>query len=247
MRDQGAKIVFDIDDLMIAPELAQTKIIDGIRTQFLAEAAVVNYFELVRQSMQAADICFATTNELALYMRRTGKATHVLPNGFDQATHDFSRRSARRWRTGGDGLIRIGYAGGTRTHQRDFALAVEAISAVLLARPNCRLVLFEMPDKTARLIDVEEYPALAPVLHQIEWRPLQPLCDLPAEMARFDINLAPLEYGNPFCEAKSELKFFEAALVDVPTIASPPARSSAPSNMAQTDSLRRRRRIGASV
>ena len=40
-------------------------------------------------------------------------------------------------------------------------------------------------------------------------------------MARFDINLAPLEVGNLFCEAKSELKFFEAALVDVPTIASP--------------------------
>ena len=28
-----------------------------------------------------------------------------------------------------------------------------------------------------------------------------------------DINLAPLELGNPFCEGKSELKFFEAALV----------------------------------
>ena len=36
-----------------------------------------------------------------------------------------------------------------------------------------------------------------------------------------DINLAPLKLGNPFCEGKSELKFFEAALVKVPTIASP--------------------------
>src|SRR5438270_307388 len=35
-----------------------------------------------------------------------------------------------------------------------------------------------------------------------------------------DINLAPLEPSNPFCEAKSELKFFEAAVVGVPTIAS---------------------------
>ena len=43
----------------------------------------------------------------------------------------------------------------------------------------------------------------------------------PSEIARFDINLAPLEVGNPFVEAKSELKFFEAAICDVPTIASP--------------------------
>jgi SAM-dependent methyltransferase/uncharacterized protein YbaR (Trm112 family) len=33
--------------------------------------------------------------------------------------------------------------------------------------------------------------------------------------------MAPLEVTNPFCEAKSELKFFESALADVPVIASP--------------------------
>ena len=40
-------------------------------------------------------------------------------------------------------------------------------------------------------------------------------------MARFDINIAPIEVGNPFCEAKSELKFVQAALVEVCTVASP--------------------------
>jgi glycosyltransferase involved in cell wall biosynthesis len=35
------------------------------------------------------------------------------------------------------------------------------------------------------------------------------------------INLAPLDVDNPFCHAKSELKYFEAAIVGVPTIASP--------------------------
>ena len=36
-RRSGAKVVFDLDDLMIAPELAQLEIIDGIRTQNLTE------------------------------------------------------------------------------------------------------------------------------------------------------------------------------------------------------------------
>jgi hypothetical protein len=48
-----------------------------------------------------------------------------------------------------------------------------------------------------------------------------PLPNLPEELARYDIALAPLEVGNVFCEAKSELKYFEAALVGVPTVASP--------------------------
>ena len=50
-----------------------------------------------------------------------------------------------------------------------------------------------------------------------------PLQDLPAEIARFDIAIAPLETQSPFCNAKSELKFFESALAGVPCIVSPTA------------------------
>ena len=39
-------------------------------------------------------------------------------------------------------------------------------------------------------------------------------------IAETDINPALLELGNPFCEGKSGLKFCEAALVRVPTVAS---------------------------
>lgn len=38
--------------------------------------------------------------------------------------------------------------------------------------------------------------------------------------SQFNINLAPLEHGNIFCRAKSEIKFVEAALLGVPTVAS---------------------------
>ena len=40
-------------------------------------------------------------------------------------------------------------------------------------------------------------------------------------VSRFDINLAPLDQTSRFCAAKSELKFFEAGAVGVPTVASP--------------------------
>jgi glycosyltransferase involved in cell wall biosynthesis/GT2 family glycosyltransferase/SAM-dependent methyltransferase/uncharacterized protein YbaR (Trm112 family) len=220
-RRGGTKIIFDVDDLMIDPGLARLEVIDGIRTNWLTEDTVRGHFERVRQTMQAADLCITTTEELAFHLRWAGKTTHVLPNGFDQATHDLSRSAARAWhRTRTDQLIRIGYASGSRTHQRDFGLAVDAIARILRENQACCLVLFRSPDGSP-FIDVEEYAALVGLEDRIEWRVSQPPIKLPLELARFDINLAPVEFGNPFCEAKSELKYFEAALVDVPTIASP--------------------------
>lgn len=220
LRRSGSKIIFDVDDLMTEPSLAQFSVIDGIRTQSLTEEMVRSHYARVRQTMLEADACITTTEELAFYMRRAGKTTYVVTNGFTRATHDLSRLSVRVRREGiADGLIRIGYAGGSKTHQRDFAMCVEGLAQLLREEPRCRLILFRTAN--GPLVDPAEFPPLARMQSQIEWRDAVPLAELPREMARFDINIAPLEFGNPYCEAKSELKFFEAALVDVPTIASP--------------------------
>ena len=64
--------------------MAKTSIIDGIRTQNLTEAGVEGHYTRIRQTMLAADVCFATTEELAFHMRQAGKPTLVLPNGFNQ-------------------------------------------------------------------------------------------------------------------------------------------------------------------
>jgi hypothetical protein len=113
MRARRKKVVFDVDDLMVDPDLAQVKIIDGIRSQSLTEDLVRGYYAAVRETMLASDSCFAATDELALHMRKAGKVVHVLPNGFDNATHNASRLAARQWRQQRpDKLIRLGYAGG---------------------------------------------------------------------------------------------------------------------------------------
>lgn len=220
LRSRHRVVVFDVDDLMTEPSLAQIDVIDGIRTQSLTEEGVRSHYDRIRETMLNADVCLTTTEELALYLRGAGKTTHVIPNGFDRSTHNRSRFEMRRWRAKKpDGLIRVGYAGGSHTHQRDFGVAVEAVAELLRENERCRLVLFR--SRSGPLIDPEEFPALRGLEERIEWRNAVPLPELPLELARFDINIAPLEFGNPYCEAKSELKFFESALVDVPTIASP--------------------------
>ncbi|WP_428374443.1 glycosyltransferase [Lichenicoccus sp.] len=221
-RAAGTRIAFDVDDLMTRPELARIEIIDGIRTIGTTEVATQSYFEGMLRTMQAADLCLTTTAELAVELRRQCDVVHVLPNVFEAATERRARYALRRRQEAGDdGHVRLGYAGGTRTHQRDFAQVAPALARVLAARPHAVLVLFREAANRRGLLQMEEFPELAGLADRIEWRDMVALDSLPDELVRFDISLCPLETGNVFCEAKSELKYFEAALAGACTVASP--------------------------
>ena len=220
VRKRGASIIFDVDDLMFDSSLATAQVIDAIRSMKLDSAQVAGFYDRICMTFEHCDYGTAPTSYLAHWMRRYQKPTFVLPNGFDQRTLEISREAVRNRRhSTSDGLERIGYAAGTRTHQRDFMQAVSAISRILRERPNARLVMFQHENEP--IVFPHEFSELKGVQEQIEWRTMVALQDLPRELARFDVNIAPLEIDNPFCEAKSELKYFEAALVEVPTVASP--------------------------
>lgn len=220
-KEHGVPVVFDTDDLMIRPELATADYIDAIRFDKKEPSEIQRHYNDMCLTMLASDLATASTHELAWHMRLTPRRrpTFVLPNGYCRDTYTKSRVNARAKSKQKDGLIRVGYASGSRTHQADFRLCAAAVAEVLRQYDNCRLVLFRR-NKLVTL-DLSEYPEFAGLEDKIEWRAFVPHRNLPIEIARFDINLAPLEHGNPFCESKSELKFFEAALADVPTIASP--------------------------
>ena len=206
---------------MFRPELAVVKIIDGIRSQNFSEFETQALFQRMAATLRACDLVTCPTEELAHEARQLGRPAYVLPNGFDRASHNVARAARREWSQMSDDLLRIGYAGGSRTHQRDFAVAAPAIIRLLGEMPNLRLTVFRDPSSGEGLVLLNEFPELAALADRIEWRNMVALADLPKELARFDVNIAPLEPGNPFCDAKSELKFFEAALAGVPTVASP--------------------------
>ena len=65
-------------------------------------------------------------------------------------------------------------------------------------------------------LDLAPHEGLLPAA-QLERRPLVEHVNLAYELARFDINLIPLQ-ASPFCDAKSPLKYFEAALVGIPSV-----------------------------
>jgi glycosyltransferase involved in cell wall biosynthesis len=220
-RDEGAAVIYDVDDLMFRPELGIAKIIDAIRVQRLSEDAVQAFYLRIFKALRECDVVTCPTEELAHQLHQLGRAATVLPNGFDEETHFSARQAMRDWADVKDDLLRIGYASGTRTHQRDFGVAVPAIARVMRENPRVRLTLFVDSSSGEGVVLANEFPELKDMADRIEWRALVPLAELPKELARFTINIAPLEVGNEFCEAKSELKFFEAALAGVPTVASP--------------------------
>jgi GT2 family glycosyltransferase/glycosyltransferase involved in cell wall biosynthesis len=220
-RAGGATVVFDVDDLMFRPEMAVIDIIDGIRSQKFSELQTQAFFTQIGRTLKACDLVTCPTEELAHHARLMGRPAYVLPNGFDESSHTLARRAKRDWQEAADGLLRIGYAGGSRTHQRDFAVAAPAIVRVLREIPEARLVIFRDPSSGEGLVLMEEFPDFTDLADRIEWRDMVKLEALPTELCRFAVNIAPLESDNPFCEAKSELKFFEAALAGVPTVASP--------------------------
>lgn len=227
-------LLYDVDDLMFRPELATIDQIDGIRSQRMLESEVRRHYEDVQLLLLQADRCTSPTVYLAQEIRDFDMPTSVIPNGFDRPMLERAKQAVQeRKASAEDGLIRIGYAAGSRTHQRDLAVASHALAAILKEKANVRLVLFR---ETTLL---EDFPELQAVEDQIEWRSLVSLDDLPSEYARFDINIAPLETGNRFCDSKSELKFFEAALVRVPTIASPTRTYSAAMRHGETGLLAR--------
>ena len=205
----GMRVVYDIDDLVFDPTLADR--IDGLRLlgphrRRLEIAAMARR----RRLIERCGLVTASTAPLARAAAALGPEAAVIPNSLNEAQLSLAAELAGRKRAPREGVT-IGYFSGTRTHQRDFAVCEPALLELLERRPEVRFRLVGHLD-------------LGPHWRRFEGRVERIGLLSPAELLRAvaetDINLAPLELGNPFCEAKSELKFFEAGAVGVPTVAS---------------------------
>lgn len=200
-------LIYDIDDAVFDSKLMTPRYFDYMRVRSDQALQWVEGAPLYAHAMQQCDAVIVTTQPLAARAASVHQQVKVVPNGLAPD------RLALMPRDQADELIRIGYASGTPTHQKDFAEVAQALAAVLARYPTARLCVLGH-------LDLGEFPELEAVHGQIEQRPLVDFDVLPAELARFDINLAPLQRDNPFCDCKSELKYFEAAAVGVTTIAS---------------------------
>lgn len=201
-------IIFETDDLVYDAEFVtktssyrqmntlEKKLYEhGVGGEILADPAVT--------------VATTTTNFLAEKLRERGKTVYVVPNRLSQQDVVWAKE-ARESKESNGGVIRIGYLSGTASHNKDFATITPALMRLLDRFPEVRLVLVGP-------LDIDE--SLQKHADRIERKTFVPRKELFSVIASLDINLAPLEVGDSFCESKSELKFFEAGIVGVPTVA----------------------------
>jgi glycosyltransferase involved in cell wall biosynthesis len=206
----GALAIADVDDLLFDPSafhwIDSPDFQDPVRAQLYREE-----MHRHRLTLEACQAVIASTGYLAGQVRLTGKPAWVHRNGFSSEMLELAE-AAYCNRKANEHSVIIGYASGTPTHGRDFAVIKPALQRILQQYPQTELWLI------GPLNPGKDWGSLAGRVRQI---PLVPWRKLPEYLVQLDINLAPLLLDNPFSQSKSEIKYMEAALVRVPTIASP--------------------------
>ncbi|MCA9257459.1 MAG: glycosyltransferase, partial [Phycisphaerales bacterium] len=209
-RAAGARVVFDIDDLVFDPDAVR-------QLPFLATAPGIvraqyeTASERLFRTFNACDAFVGATQALARHAKALEKPAHVYPN----LLHPQLVETGRRIRSMRHRLQRypiISYFSGSATHDQDFAMVLPAIRRVMSVRHDARLLLCGFLDVGAAMDDLSNLVIRVPF---VDWR-VQPWL-----IALSRVTTAPLAWIDAFAHAKSALKFFEAGAVGVPAVVSP--------------------------
>lgn len=206
----GKVAIFDTDDLVF--ELTTANYDNLLAT--MDDDHAKRYRQSIRlraKTLSYCDYALTTTQFLADRLRRHGKQTFITRNSLNDELVQISEDAYRR-RAPQENRVVIGYFSGSPSHNQDFAVAAPAVLRLMERYPQVHLHVWgylSLDDRFARFGE------------RVQQTPYVPWQKLPYEIGQVDVNIAPLELDNPFCQSKSELKYFEAGIVGVPTIASP--------------------------
>lgn len=210
-RNKGKKVFFDIDDLVFDTSYAGTVSSSlGNAVQDVEFNRWTAFISNIGSALAASDEVITTNSYLAQRIRDFASLpVHVVPNSYNQYQEVESDNSLGRVRKAGPGL-HIGYFSGSQSHSRDFAVVADHLVKFLDESPHSRLTVvgyLGLPSAFQHLGD------------RVMRKPFVDFLDMQSLVRTVDLNIVPLQ-ENPFTWSKSELKYFEAALVETPTLAS---------------------------
>ncbi|MHC5249953.1 rhamnan synthesis F family protein [Enterococcus sp. LJL90] len=201
-------VLYDIDDLVI-----DTKYTDMLSyTQGLSKIEKENYDASVNNYQKMLMLCDGSITSTGKLQEELYHYKSLVLLNRNLANDELVAISQEHLREYGQSTekVAIGYFSGSITHNENFELIKPAIIDLLKKYPYLELHLVGHLDVPKDIASFKEQI----VTHDfVDWR------QLPALLSQVDINLAPL-VTSIFNEAKSEIKWLEAALVKVPTVAS---------------------------
>lgn len=217
-RARDALILFDIDDLVFDLRFAHF-IIDTLDVDVANQASWdywYAYLGRLHASLVLCDGAIATTDFLASQIARSAGSLHcaVIPNFLNSQQIRESQLLKFRKEVFGfrrDENVTIGYFSGTPSHNRDLLIASPALATLMNRHAGLTL-------RIVGFIDLNEH--LLPYRDRIELLPLQDYLNLQRVIAECEFSIAPLQ-ENTFTNCKSELKYFEPAIVGCPVVATP--------------------------
>ena len=167
---------------------------------------------LFRYAMQQCDIGLASTPTLAEAMRPLVRSNtcYVLRNGFDERNAPFLKRPQDE--NASEHLLTVFYGSGTKAHNKDFNdLATPALLHVLEFYDNVRVIIAGYLSLDERLVRYSNRILQIGFTENVGnyWNVL----------ADSDINISVLK-PTAMADAKSEIKWLEAAMCGVPSIVS---------------------------
>jgi len=215
-KQHAIRIGFDIDDLIYdekyIPLMANTASID------LDDPSNRGWFLLASKLALTAKMCdfmIATNEYLSEKMKKDlNKPVQVINNFLNAEQMDYSgsltdeKKKEKR-----KSPFTIGYFSGTPSHANDLGKAALEIRDLMDKYEDIALKIvgfMDVPDCLA------PYRSSGRLIHEPFVDPLT----LQKKIAEVDVNIIPL-VDNEFTNCKSELKYFEASIVDTPTCATP--------------------------
>ena len=202
----GIKSFFDVDDLIFDKSLL-TQNINIKQLPRKEQKALFNGADLYQKSLCRTTYTTASTPSLAKAMQTYNLAqNYLIPNCLDKTLLAYVNQEKRQ----SDDTIKIVYGSGTSTHDIDFLEASDALVYILKKYAQVRLIIH------GTLTLPKDFDALT---SQIKHIPFMPIEEYYTHLQTYHINIAPLE-KTLFNDAKSNIKFLEASIFKLPTIAS---------------------------
>lgn len=205
----GVKVFFALDDLIFDYRdlFILSKGTGGGKIFFW-----LKYIWAVRKTAKKVDGFVTTNGFLSKKLERTfHKPCVIIPNSLNKAQIELSEKCLVKKVRHPE--FTIGYFSGSPTHRKDFKMVEKEILRFLDNHAGTKL-------KLVGIMDLSSAIKRRIKTGQIEIMGMLDYLEQIKVTAAVDVNIAPLVV-NAFTNCKSELKFFEAAVVETITLASP--------------------------